>query len=220
MSILHSRYKFRMSAYSVSMKRAVAEIKIIDPSFSAIIDSSPLCTIGKTPSEKSNFESLVASVTSQQLATKAAEKIHGRLLGLAGPKITPLGISKLTSEELRSVGLSGAKVKTIQGLASADISGEVTINELHLVADDELIANSLTALWGIGPWTVDMFLIFQLGRKDIWPVGDLGVRKGWGKIHDLTPSPDSKALLPMGEVLRPYRSIVAWYCWRALDNKE
>ena len=108
--------------------------------------------------------------------------------------------------------------KTIQGLGRAALNGEVAVNELHLV-DDETIAKQLTSLWGIGPWTVDMFLMFQLGRLDICPIGDLGVRRGWEKIHRLKEEIEPRKLQLRGEKFRPHRSIVAWYCWRAIENK-
>ncbi|MEI9907736.1 MAG: hypothetical protein WDO06_07460 [Actinomycetota bacterium] len=99
---------------------------------------------------------------------------------MAKGKITPKSISKLSETDMRSAGLSGAKTKTIQGLSAASLSGEVVIDELHLMHDSEVF-EKLTSLWGIGPWTVDMFMMFQLGRQDIWPTGDLGVRRGLGE---------------------------------------
>ncbi|MBI3428486.1 MAG: DNA-3-methyladenine glycosylase 2 family protein [Actinobacteria bacterium] len=207
-----------MSFTTAQMKRAISDICEADPKFRPIVEESPLCRIGHKPSAVSHFESLVESVISQQLAMKAAETIHGRLVSLAGGKITPAKIAKLSEVDLRSAGLSGAKVRTIQGLSSAALSGEVEINKLHLI-DDESIEEQLNSLWGIGPWTVDMFMIFQLGRVDIWPTGDLGVRRGWEKIHRLREHIEPEKLLVKGEKFRPHRSIVAWYCWRAVEGK-
>jgi DNA-3-methyladenine glycosylase II len=207
-----------MTISTARMKRAVSEIKLADPKFAPIIDANPLCTIGRNKVNESHFESLVSSVISQQLATKAADTIHGRLVALMGGKISPTKIVSLRPEELRAAGVSGAKVKAIQGLGYAALNGEVAINDLHLI-DDEVIAKQLTSLWGIGPWTVDMFMMFQLGRLDIWPTGDLGVRRGWEKIHRLREEIDPKKLHVQGEIFRPHRSIVAWYCWRAVENK-
>ena len=207
-----------MSFSSAQMKRAVKEICEADPKFNAIVDASPLCTIGRSPSEVSHFESLVESVISQQLAVRAAETIHGRLVSLAGGKITPSKIAALAETDMRSAGLSGAKAKTIKGLSQASLSGEIALNTLH-VNTDEVIEEKLISLWGIGPWTVDMFMIFQLGRLDIWPTGDLGVRRGWERIHRLKEQIDPGKLHVKGEKFRPYRSIVAWYCWRELENK-
>lgn len=200
------------------MKRAVAQICLADPKFTSIVEASALCPIGISKTESSHFESLVESVISQQLAVKAADTIHARLVSLAGGKITPSRISKMELDDLRAAGLSGAKAKTIQGLSSAALTGEVDINKLHLL-DDESVSQKLNSLWGIGPWTVDMFMMFQLGRLDTWPTGDLGVRRGWEKIHKLKEQIEPKKLHLRGEKFRPYRSVVAWYCWRAVEGK-
>lgn len=207
-----------MAFTTAQMKRAVAQICEADPKFIPIVEASPLCPIGKTETERSHFESLVESVISQQLAIRAADTIHARLVTLAGGKITPARIAKLKEIDLRSAGLSGAKAKTIQGLSNAAISREVDINKLHLL-DDETVSDQLKSLWGIGPWTVDMFMMFQLGRLDTWPTGDLGVRRGWEKIHRLKEQIEPKKLQVRGERFRPHRSVVAWYCWRAVENQ-
>jgi DNA-3-methyladenine glycosylase II len=201
------------------MQRITAEISAIDKRFAKVISESPLCTIGNSLSPESNFQSLVSSVISQQLAVKAAETIHGRLNQLAKGQITPVRIAKLSDAALREIGVSGAKAKTIQGLAQASLTGSVPIENLHELSDEEVFTG-LTSLWGIGPWTVDMFMMFQLHRLDIWPTGDLGVRRGWESIHKLTDQIEPKALDAKGEKFRPYRSVVAWYCWRHLDNKK
>ena len=117
---------------------------------------------------------------------------------------------------MRAAGLSGAKAKTVQGLASAALERRVDFKNLHEM-DDQEVYESLTNLWGIGPWTVDMFMMFQLGRLDIWPTGDLGVRRGWEKIHKLKEEITPAELGKKGDKFTPHRSIVAWYCWRALD---
>ena len=199
------------------MQRIVAEISDTDKRFAKVISESPLCTIGSTPSPESNFQSLVSSVISQQLAVKAADTIHGRLNDLAKGQITPVRVAKLTDAQLREIGVSGAKTKTIQGLAQAAITGSVPIDDLQEIPDAEVF-ELLTSLWGIGPWTVDMFMMFQLHRLDIWPTGDLGVRRGWESIHKLSEEIAPKTLELKGEKFRPYRSVVAWYCWRHLDN--
>ena len=201
------------------MQRIVDEISKTDKRFAKVISKSPLCTIGSTASPESNFESLVSSVISQQLAVKAAETIHERLTQLAKGNVTPIRIAKLSDAALREIGVSGAKAKTIQGLAQATLTGSVPINDLHELSDDEVFSG-LTSLWGIGPWTVDMFMMFQLHRLDIWPTGDLGVRRGWESIHKLSEQIEPKALEVKGEKFRPYRSVVAWYCWRHLDNAK
>lgn len=197
------------------MKKIVADISARDRKFAKVIAAHPLCTIGRNPKPVTHFESLVESVISQQLAVKAADTIFLRVKKAAGGRILPAKIAGLTEVEMRSAGVSGAKFKTIQGLASAALNKEIKFNTLHEVESDEEIFNQLTNLWGIGPWTVDMFMMFQLGRLDIWPTGDLGVRRGWEKIYSLPEEIAPKELEVKGEKFRPYRSVVAWYCWRA-----
>lgn len=199
------------------MRKIAAEIAARDKKLARVIAAHPLCTIGQGEKPFTHFESLVESVISQQLAVKAAETIYIRVKKLAGGKVTPARIASITEKEMREAGVSGAKFRTIQGIASAALTKEIKINSLHTIENDEEIFTQLTSLWGVGPWTVDMFMIFQLGRLDIWPTGDLGVRRGWEKIYALTDEITPKELEGKGEKFRPYRSVVAWYCWRALN---
>lgn len=197
------------------MRKIVKEIGVLDKRFTSVIERSELCDIGTTNPERSHFESLVTSVISQQLATAAARTIKQRFVLECG-KVTPKNVAAMDLEQMRGAGLSGAKSKTIQGLAEAALSKEVDFKNLHEMSDED-VYRDLTKLWGIGPWTVDMFMMFQLGRLDIWPTGDLGVRRGWEKIHKLKEEITPEDLGKKGEKFRPHRSIVAWYCWRALD---
>jgi DNA-3-methyladenine glycosylase II len=198
------------------MRAIVKDLSDRDRRFSKIISAHPLCTIGQNQNPVSHFESLVESVVSQQLAVKAADVIFGRVKTLAKGRVTPSRIAAISEANMREAGLSAAKFKTIQGLAEAAESKRIKINKLHEIEDDQEIFDQLTSLWGIGPWTVDMFMMFQLGRLDVWPTGDLGVRRGWEKIHALKEEIEPKALEKKGEKFRPYRSVIAWYCWRAL----
>jgi DNA-3-methyladenine glycosylase II len=197
------------------MKKIVAEIAARDKKMAKVIAAHPLCTVGRNPKPVSHFESLVESVISQQLAVKAADTIFLRVKKAAGGRIVPARIAALSEAQMREAGVSGAKFKSIQGLASAALNKEIKFNSLHEIESDEEIFQQLTSLWGIGPWTVDMFMMFQLGRLDIWPTGDLGVRRGWEKIYALPEEIAPKDLQIKGEKFRPYRSVVAWYCWRA-----
>lgn len=201
-----------------AMRNAVADLSQRDRRLAAIIAAHPLCTVGRNPKPISHFEALVESVISQQLAVKAADTIHARVVKLAGGKISPAKILQTNEQAMREAGVSGAKFKTIQGLADAAQSKRIDINKLHKIESDEEIFEKLTSLWGIGPWTVDMFMMFQLGRLDIWPTGDLGVRRGYEKIYKLKEEITPKALDGKGDKFKPYRSIVAWYCWRALEK--
>jgi DNA-3-methyladenine glycosylase II len=201
-----------------AMRNAVTDLSQRDRRLAALIATHPLCTVGRNPKPISHFEALVESVISQQLAVKAADTIYARVVKLAGGKVTPAKVLKISKPAMREAGVSGAKYKTIQGLADAAHSKRIDINKLHEIKSDEEIFDQLTSLWGIGPWTVDMFMMFQLGRLDIWPTGDLGVRRGYEKIYTLKEEITPKELDKKGDKFKPYRSIVAWYCWRALEK--
>lgn len=198
------------------MKKIVAHIGAIDKKFIPVLDNSPLCTIGRRRSNRTHYQVLVSSVLSQQLAVKAADTIERRVVELAGGEIHPESMVKLSAAQLRAAGVSGAKSKAIAGLTDASLTGEINFKSLGRLSNEE-ISDQLTKLWGIGRWTVEMFLIFHMGRLDIWPVGDLGVRRGWELIHNLKEEIDPKKLDPLGNKFEGMQSVVAWYCWRAKD---
>lgn len=200
-----------------AMKKIVKDLSARDARFAKVIAENSLCTVGRNPKPVTHFEALVESVISQQLAVKAADTIFLRVKNLAGGRIIPSRVAAITEISMREAGVSGAKYKTIQGLADAAITKKIRINQLHEIEDDAEIFKQLTGLWGIGPWTVDMFMMHQLGRLDIWPTGDLGVRRGWEKIYGLKEEIEPKALEKKGSKFAPYRSVIAWYCWRALS---
>jgi DNA-3-methyladenine glycosylase II len=201
-----------------AMRDVVAELSSRDKRLAKIIAAHPLCTIGRNSNPVTHFESLVESVISQQLAVKAADTIHARVVSLAKGEINPKRVLKISEAQMREAGVSGAKFKTIQGLAEAAHSKRIPINDLHKVESDLEIAKQLTSLWGIGPWTVDMFMMHQLGRLNIWPTGDLGVRRGFEKIYKLKEEITPAELDKKGGKFSPYPSVVAWYCWRALEK--
>jgi len=170
----------------------------------------------------SHFGALCRSITFQQLAGRAAATIFGRFVAVVtggdeAVALTPEGVLAVPVEALRGAGLSAAKTRSIRGLAEATLSGEVPLDDVEGLPDEELIAR-LSTVPGIGRWTAEMFLIFQLGRLDVWPVGDLGVRKGYASAWGLAEPPTPKELTAYGETFRPYRSVAAWYCWRAVDT--
>ena len=169
------------------------------------------------PPAESHFEALVRAIVYQQLAGAAAAAIHGRLIATLGSEVTPERVLALPAESLRSAGLSANKTASLQDLASKVLDGTVVLDPAGLRAesDDEVVAR-LSTVRGIGKWTADMFLLFQLRRLDVWPTGDLGVRKGFGLAWGI-PTPTAKQLDPLGDPYRPYRSVVAWYCWRAAE---
>ena len=203
-----------------TMRRVVAEVAVLDKKFAPLIDRRPLCTIGRSEKSETNFESLVSSVISQQLATKAAETIHARLVVVCKGQITARKLIKLDDLVLREIGISGAKNRTIKGLAGAVLDKSIPIDRIDEIHDDQEIFDALTSLWGIGRWTVEMFMMFQLGRLDIWPTGDLAVRRGWDLIHKSKEETSAKDLDAIGEKLHPYRSVIAWYCYQAVHESR
>jgi len=166
-------------------------------------------------SHETNLEMLVRAVTYQQLAGAAARSIHGRLLTALGNEVTAERVLALPEEALRGAGLSAAKTATLRDLSAKVLDGTVTLEPRRIGRlSDEEIVTQLSAVRGIGRWTAEMFLIFQLRRLDVWPTGDLGVRRGFGLAWGI-PTPAPKQLETLGEPYRPYRSILAWYCWQA-----
>jgi DNA-3-methyladenine glycosylase II len=165
----------------------------------------------------SPFEALVQAIVYQQLAGAAARAIQGRLIAALDGGVEPAALRELSDETLRAVGLSGAKVASLRDLAAKVLDDTVILQPRRLarLGDDEIAAR-LAAVRGIGPWTADMFLMFQLRRLDVWPTGDLGVRRGYGLAWGV-PMPTARELQPLGDPYRPYRSVVAWYCWRAAE---
>ncbi len=166
-------------------------------------------------SHETHFAALARAITYQQLAGAAAAAIHGRLLGALDGAVAPEAILALSDEQLRAVGLSANKAASLRALATKVLDGTVVLDPRRVArqSDDEVVTR-LTTVRGIGDWTAQMFLIFQLRRLDVWPTGDLGVRKGYGLAWGI-PTPTAKDLGPLGDELRPYRSVAAWYCWRA-----
>ncbi len=168
------------------------------------------------PPELTHFEALVRAVVYQQLAGSAASAIHGRLVAALG-EVVPERVLALPEETLRSVGLSGAKTASIRDLAAKVLDGTVVLDPAGLGKEsDAEVVTRLSTVRGIGKWTAEMFLMFQLRRLDVWPTGDLGVRKGFGLAWGI-PTPTAKELDPLGDPYRPYRSVLAWYCWRAAE---
>jgi DNA-3-methyladenine glycosylase II len=170
----------------------------------------------REPNEDS-FAALVRSIMYQQLAGAAAAAIHGRFLKLFAAALSPDAVLALPEGALRSAGLSGSKAVAVTDLARKVVDGTVPLHDVEALSDDELVAR-LVQVRGIGRWTAEMFLMFQLRRLDVWPVDDYGVRKGWAMTHKLKDLPAPKALQAEGERFRPYRSIAAWYCWQAVDT--
>jgi DNA-3-methyladenine glycosylase II len=199
------------------MRKASAHILAADPKFESIIETSPLCNIGRKKYQEANhFQALVNSVIAQQISVKAADSITARVSLALDGNISPTTMRDVTDLDLRAAGLSGAKTRTIKEMAHAWHVNEYDFSDPQLT--DNEIVQELTKLWGIGRWTVEMFLMFTLHRLDVWPTGDLAMRRGWEQIHGLTEHVEPKVLDIEGEIFRPYRSVAAWYCWRLIDG--
>ena len=165
------------------------------------------------------YGALLRSIVGQQLSTKAARTIYERLIGTYGGKTpAPEQILATDVEDLRAVGLSRAKAAYLHSLAGHVIYGELELDRLTELEDDEVIAQ-LTAVKGLGPWTAHMFLLFHLGRPDVLPVGDLGVRRAVQLAYGMEELPSVAELAQIAEPWRPYRSLASLYLWRSLDNE-
>jgi DNA-3-methyladenine glycosylase II len=167
------------------------------------------------------FDALAESIAYQQLSGKAAATIWGRVRALFKEKyLDPKLVLETPDETLRAAGLSRSKVAALKDLAAKTLDGTVpSARALARMSDEEIIARLITVR-GIGRWTAEMLLLFDLGRPDVWPVDDYGVRKGFAKTFGRRKLPTPKQLRKLGEKWRPYRSVAAWYFWRALDAPE
>jgi DNA-3-methyladenine glycosylase II len=168
------------------------------------------------------FDALAESIAYQQLSGKAAATIFGRVRALYPKRkwLDPEQLLATPDETLRAAGLSRAKTAALKDLAAKTIDGTVPTGRALIRMSDDEIVTRLTAVRGIGRWTVEMLLLFDLGRPDVWPVDDYGVRKGFAKTFGRRQLPTPKQLMKFGEKWRPYRSMAAWYFWRALDTGE
>jgi DNA-3-methyladenine glycosylase II len=171
-------------------------------------------------SSDSPYEALMESIAYQSISGKAAATIFARIkaLGSNGHPPTPQEMLKLQPRKLRKAGLSGAKVLAMKDLAQKTVDGVVPTMEEALKLSDEKLIERLVSVRGIGAWTVEMFLIFRLGRPDVLPIHDLGVKKGWSVTYGKKRMPKPNELLAFGERWRPYRTLASWYMWRAFER--
>jgi 3-methyladenine DNA glycosylase/8-oxoguanine DNA glycosylase len=169
-------------------------------------------------SRQDMLRALVESIVSQQLSPKAADTIFARVRALVDGELTPEGVLALPEEKLRGAGLSGAKTRGVRDLCEHVRRGDLRLDELHGM-DDEAVVGALTRVRGIGRWTAEMVLMFQLGRPDVLPVGDLGVQKGFVKFFGLRKLPPPERMAKLAKPFRPYRSAMCWYFWRINEEK-
>ncbi|HLW49165.1 MAG TPA: DNA-3-methyladenine glycosylase 2 family protein [bacterium] len=166
-----------------------------------------------------HFAALAESILYQQLAGAAARAIHQRFVALFDGRLSPDAVLELPPRKLRAAGLSRAKVASIRDLAAKVADGTVPLRRIGALPDDDIITR-LSIVRGIGRWTAEMFLIFQLRRLDVWPVDDYGVRQGYSLAYGLRNLLTPKALYAQGERFRPYRTVAAWYCWQAVREQR
>lgn len=202
---------------SARLARASDALAALDPVMARLVAMWGPCDLRRRTPVTGRFEGLARAIVFQQLAGKAAAAIFGRLQTTVGDPLTPESILATPVEALRGAGLSGAKTSSLLDLAQRVAEGSLDLDRIGRRPDAEVMAQ-LTAVRGIGPWTAEMFLIFNLHRLDVWPVGDFGVRKGFAVAYGLPAMPTSKELVALGDPLRPYRSLAAWYCWRATET--
>ena len=198
----------------MSLAAAIEEVAARDPVLANLV--ALVGPIRHRPrSSDGHFGALVRAIVFQQLAGRAAQAIHGRVLAAVGGELSPEALAAVPDEALRAAGLSANKLASVRDLSAKVLNGTVDLTATSRQSDDEITA-SLVSVRGIGRWTAEMYLMFELRRLDVWPVDDLGVRQGYGHAWRIDPPPLAKELAPRGEPFRPYRSIVARYCWEAV----
>lgn len=207
-----------MTPFQKAARAAARHLSRVDPALGEIIRQVGPVTLEPHP-DHTPFTMLVRAVAHQQLSGKAAETILGRFHALfpGAPFPSPEQVLEVSEEALRAVGFSRPKINYIRDIAAQTLSGVVpTVNEIGAIADADLIER-LTRIKGVGQWTVEMLLIFKLGRMDVLPANDLGIQKGFAITYGKRKLPAPTAILKQGEKWRPYRTIASWYLWRAVD---
>jgi DNA-3-methyladenine glycosylase II len=200
------------NGFADAFRKAQRHLSRRDPLLGKLIKRVGPCTL--QPGGEA-FRLLVRAIISQMISTKVAKTIAARVEAALHPAgVVPSAVIAASEEGLRGVGLSRAKVLALKDLAQKALSGELPLERLPDMSDEEVIA-SLVSVRGIGRWTAEMFLIFSLGRLDVLPVDDLGLRAGVCEVYELTELPSRTELRERGEVWRPYRSIATWYFWRS-----
>jgi DNA-3-methyladenine glycosylase II len=201
-------------------EQAVEHLRAADDTLRGIIDEhGPLDREKRTRGRPADaYGALLRSIVGQQLSTKAARSIYTRLTDLFdGRTPTPQELLDADPELVRSAGLSRPKVGYLRSLAEHVLSGELELDRLDDLPDED-VTREVTAVKGLGQWTADMFLIFHLGRPDVLPVGDLGIRRAVERAYGLESLPDAETLERLGERWQPYRSLASLYLWESLDN--
>lgn len=202
-----------MSASGLSIAQIQVELASRDPHFARFIADGVVSPIDQ-PLHTSDFETLVFAVIGQQVSAKAADAMTTRLLDALGDRVRPENIRDFGYDSLLGLGFTRAKSRTMTEMADAIIDGSLDLDAVAIMPDAQAVAE-LSKLWGIGRWTSEMYLLFRLGRLNIWPTGDLAVRRGWAIINGWSDVPTPEQMESTADHLAPYRSVVAWHCWRA-----
>ena len=198
----------------VPLATAIDEVAAVDVVIARLVDLvGPIRHRPRSPDGP--FGALVRSIVFQQLAGRAAHAIHQRVRALVDGPLTPEALLAVSDDDLRAAGLSAAKLASLRDLSAKVLDGTVVLRRGSRMSDEEIIARLVTVR-GIGRWTAEMYLMFELRRLDVWPVDDLGVRQGYGLAWSLDTPPTPRELQPLGDRFRPYRSVVARYCWEAV----
>jgi DNA-3-methyladenine glycosylase II len=199
---------------AVPLRQAIEEVASRDPVLAGLV--ARVGPVRHRPRDPDGpFGALARSIVFQQLAGRAAQAIYARLRATVGDVLTPETLAAASDDALLAAGLSRAKLAALRDLSTKVLDGTVVLTRTSRRSDEELIAG-LTTVRGIGRWTAEMYLMFQLRRLDVWPVDDLGIRQGYGLAWGIDPPPTAKELEPLGDRFRPYRSVVARYCWAAV----
>lgn len=202
-----------------SLAKARSHLSKADPQMGALIKKVGATKV-RSESELSVFQSLVRAIAYQMLSTKSAAAIYGRLVEQCKNTVTPKSVKKLGEDVLRDIGFSRAKVVSIMDLSQKMQSGAIPADDVLVTLTDQELVECLTVVKGIGVWSVEILMIFNLGRADVFPATDLGVRKGHMLACGLDEMLTAKQLLVESDAWRPYRTVAAWYLWRATDSVD
>jgi DNA-3-methyladenine glycosylase II len=209
----HGRYT---SPRLKGARAAADHLRSCDPRMATLVER--IGPLRLRPQSCSHFESLARAIVYQQLSGKAAATIFGRIAALSGGDVSPTVVSRLRDDSLRQAGLSGQKLSYLRDLSARVLQRSLDLERLPGMPDEEVVSE-LIAVKGIGRWSAEMFLIFRLGRPDVLPVGDLGVRRAVQKTYRLRKLPEPQRLAEIGEPWRPWRTAASWYLWRSLGQE-
>jgi len=200
-----------------TVSEALRELSAIDPVMADLIERHEPMPSGRVVPSARRFEVLARAIAHQQLSGRAAATIWERVRISVGGAVDPEVVLRAGPEALRACGLSAAKVASMLDLSLATVEGRLDLASLGRRSDDEVVSH-LVQIRGVGRWTAEMFLMSALRRPDVWPTGDLGVRVGYGRAWLDGRTPSTVELAEFGDRFRPWRSVVAWYCWRATEE--